>query len=460
MGSASMPVQDTIFALSSGSGKAGVAIIRISGQTSKSAARLLGYKGDFVDKNAVLTQIFVPGTNEELDKIILLYFEGPRSFTGEDVVELHVHGSRAVIKDTLSALAGIKGLRMAAPGEFSRRAFMNGKMDLTSVEGLADLIEAETSMQRRVAIRQFGGELNRLYEKWRQTIIELLANLEAFIDFPEDDVPKDVIKEVEQKIQKTISEIEAHLDNRVSGEIITRGVRIAIIGAVNAGKSTLINAIAKRDVAIVSQSAGTTRDVIEVSIDLNGFRVTIADTAGLRETADSIEKEGIHRTLKEGQEADIVLFVIDANDRNIDLSYLRNCQSENVIIIFNKADLAKDAQITRVRDIIKSSAQNSRGEIAIISAKNKDGIDRLLLTLSETVEELYSPTREPMITQIRYRTHLQDCLKHLRSFSLDKPLELCSEDVRLAANAIGTITGAIDVEEVLDRIFSSFCIGK
>jgi len=447
------PNNDTIFALATPKGKSGVAVVRISGNRSFNVIKTICQVELLEERKTFVTNLYVPGTNEIIDKALVVFFKNPRSFTGEDVVEFHIHGSIAVIKLLLSTLAKLEGLRLALPGEFSQRAFMNGKMDLTSAEGLADLIEAETIMQQKQAIRQMSGELGELYGGWRESIIEILAYIEAYLDFPDENIPQAVLQEVENSISSLKNAIKNHLNDNMRGQRLREGVFVAIIGAPNVGKSSLLNYIARKDVAIVSDIAGTTRDVIEINLDLDGIPITIADTAGIRETLDLIENEGVKRAKDKALKADFNIIMLDSS--NFDKESLKLID-QNSIIVLNKIDLYDDSIISNFHPEL----DNLPNQIVPISIKENIDLDRLLAIIKEKAAEFVSLGNEPSITRIRYRQLLEEALANLDYFTFDKELELAAEDLRLAARAIGHITGAIDVDEILDKIFSSFCIGK
>lgn len=438
--------KDTIFALSTVVGKSGVAVVRISGERALKVLDDLGVKHKILPNEFKLAKLYNPVSSEILDQAIILYFQAPHSFTGEDIVELHLHGSVAVVKDVIAALNSFNYLKLAEPGEFSKRAFFNGKMDLTQAEGLVQLIEAETTVQRQVAFRQFSGELETLYDNWRNSLISLLAKVEALIDFPEDDIPQSIVSEVEAGVHNLKTEIENHLATAASGEVIARGIKVAIIGAPNVGKSSLLNLLAKRDVAIVADIAGTTRDVIEVKIDLKGFPVILHDTAGLRETTDTIELEGVRRAQKASEESDINIYIIDASTRDRE-QLLPQVFDKPHLILLNKTDLL-------------TSPYPSPENYFRVSVKKGLGIDNFLQALLQLVEETYTPAADPIITQERYRKLLNECLHYINNFKIASQLEVSAEYLRLAASCIGTITGKIEVDEILDEIFSSFCIGK
>ena len=436
----------TIFALATPPGKSGVAIIRISGSDAFSCLEKITKAPTPKPRKATIRNIINPNNNQLIDKAMIIIFLGPHSFTGEDIVELHIHGSRAVINISLNLLNNFNNFRIANPGEFAKRAFLNGKMDLTAAEGLGDLIEAETLMQQQQAIRQMQGQLANLYDSWKYTLIHLLALLEAYLDFPDDDIPEQIIEEVNREASSLSHSIFLHLNDQSRGEIIRRGIYVAILGSPNVGKSTLLNYLAKRDVAIVSSIAGTTRDIIEVNLDLKGYPVTIADTAGIRESQDSIEKEGINRALKKAENADIKVVMFSANDLNSLNEEILSIVDNNSIILINKID-QKDS-LVNIDNAIK------------ISIKENIGLELFIEKLSSLIADKFSPSSDPIITRERHRYHLNICLENLSRFSLDKSLELACEDLRLAARSLGQIVGIIDVETILDEIFINFCIGK
>lgn len=438
----------TIFALATAPGKAGVAIIRISGSSAAFALQTLSGKALPAPRYAHYTKLFHPENKQMIDEAVVLWFPAPKSFTGEDVVELHIHGSRAVVSELFDVLSSepLK-LRLAEPGEFSRRAFMNDKMDLTKAEGIADLIDAETTLQARQALRQVTGELERLYEGWRKQLIHILAFLEAFIDFPDEDLPPNVIEEVIHEVSDLRHSIAHHLNDKNRGEKLREGMYAAIIGAPNAGKSSLINYLAKRDVAIVSHIAGTTRDVIEVHLDIAGYPMIVADTAGLRESDDSIENEGIKRAKERAERADVRIALFEAG-KPYDQATLELIDDDTIVVI-NKIDTIE----------CLPSPINGLNPL-FVSISNNKGMDALLMALEEYVASHITPSHDPVITRARYRQHLQESYYHLEQFHLDKELELAAEDLRMAARQLGKITGRIDVEQILDEIFFSFCIGK
>ncbi len=443
--------QDTIFALASGSGRAGVAVVRVSGAQSWVSLGALSGRDDFTPRMAQLCRL-CNDKREVLDNTLVLPFRAPASYTGEDVVEYHLHGGRAVIESVLKALAGQPRHRMAEPGEFTRRAFENGKMDLTAAEAVADLIDAETQAQKYQALGQMDGKLGALYEGWMTRLKKALAHIEADIEFPDEDMPDGLAPEVLAVIKSLEKEMTAHLDDDRRGERLRDGIHVAVIGAPNAGKSSLVNALAQRDVAIISDIAGTTRDVIEVHLDIGGFPVILADTAGLRpdqigqEGQEGIESEGIRRALDRAQKADITLLIFDASQNAPDVHTL-NLIDERSILISNKIDIGSGESM--LNGAIKVSAKTQQGFAALM--------DALLVKIKSFMDD----SREaPSLTRARHREHVQNALNSLiRAQSAALP-ELTAEDIRLSVRALGMITGRVDVEQLLDLIFKDFCIGK
>jgi len=429
---------ETIYALSTAPGRAGVAVLRVSGAHAVPALEALTGAGVPPPRAATLRRFIDPETGAALDRGLAIFFPAPASFTGEDVVELHLHGGRAVIAGVLAALARLPGLRAAAPGEFTRRAFENGKLDLTEVEGLADLIDAETQAQRKQALRQMEGALGKLYEGWRARLVRLLAHAEAEIDFPDEEVPGDLIAKLGPEIGGLQSEIAAHLDDGRRGELLRDGIEVAIVGPPNVGKSSLLNRLAGREAAIVSDEAGTTRDVLEVRLDIGGVPVTLADTAGLREAVGTVEREGVRRALALAEKADLRLVVAapDAGD----------------------FALARDGDI-RVLNKIDLGAEAPPGVIGV-SAATGAGLEALEAALRHRVGSAWQASEQPVITRARHREGLGECAAALTRAGQGSDADLVAEDLRLAARALGRITGRVDVEELLDVIFRDFCIGK
>ena len=439
---------DTIFALSSAAGRAGLAVIRISGPGAGAALERLTGAVLPDPRHAARAVLRNPESDETLDDGIVLWFPAPYSYTGEDVAELHIHGGVAVVAAVLDSLAAQPGLRLAEPGEFTRRAFLAGKIDLTAAEGLIDLIDAETAAQRRQALRQADGELGRLYDGWRTRLLALLAHFEAAIDFVDEPIPDSLEREVRRGILSVEDELTQHLDDNRRGERLREGVYIAILGAPNVGKSSLLNLLSRRDAAIVSSTAGTTRDVVEVRLDLQGYPVTLADTAGLRDGGDAIEAEGVRRARDRAAQADLKLVLFDLTALPDAAS--RALIDSDTIVLFNKSDL-NDGDMP---------ATGGGAARYAVSVKTGAGIDPFLSALTEAVRERMGPSDTPAITRTRHRSALRDCRDALARAASASQSELAAEDLRLAVRALGRITGAVDVEDLLDVIFRDFCIGK
>ncbi|MFQ5625832.1 MAG: tRNA uridine-5-carboxymethylaminomethyl(34) synthesis GTPase MnmE [Methyloligellaceae bacterium] len=439
---------NTIFALSSGRGRAGVAVIRISGVRAREAVEALAGAAP-EPRQAALRRLSDPHTDELLDEALVLLFAAPASFTGEDVAELHVHGGPAVLEGVISALGRMDGLRGAEPGEFARRAFANHKLDLTQAEGLADLIEAETEAQRRQALRQSGGDLRGLCEQWRENIIHAASLVEAALDFSDEaDVPALVEGQARPVVEALLASLIRHLDDALKGERLREGLKVVLAGAPNAGKSSLLNALSRRDAAIVSGEPGTTRDVIEVHLNLGGYPVTLSDTAGLRAASGEVEREGVKRTIERAGKADLILWLIDGNDPEWEPPEDLKVEQHTLIPVFNKADLAQP-------DTAHSGA-------LCISAKTGKGLDSLIEQLAARAADMMAAGEPAVVTRARQRIELEACRDALGAFLNGAPeqLELRAEDLRVAARALGRVTGSVDVEDVLDRIFGDFCIGK
>jgi len=449
-------MSDTIYALASGTGRSGVAVVRISGPRAGGALRSLGGRELPSPRVASLLRLRHPASGDILDDALVLWFIAPASFTGEDVVELHVHGGPAVVEGVLAALSALGGLRLAEAGEFTRRAFENAKLDLTQVEGLADLIEAETEAQKKQALRQSEGELGRLYDGWRESLVRALAHFEAELDFSDEELPDDLHEHLMDGVRVLYDAIQAHLIDGRRGERLREGVRLAIIGPPNAGKSSLMNALARRDAAIVSDVAGTTRDVVEVHLNLGGYPLLVADTAGLRESGDAIEQEGVRRARQWAEGADLKLAVFDgAVLPNLDSS-TRSLLEAGTLVAINKSDVAS----------ADFPDQIDGHPVLRLSISTGDGLDGLVLRLEEMVaERCRVGTDGPAPTRARHREALMRTVQALDRFLVRDNAEhlgaeLEAEDLRMAARELGRITGRVDVEDLLDVIFRDFCIGK
>ncbi|MGB0749758.1 MAG: tRNA uridine-5-carboxymethylaminomethyl(34) synthesis GTPase MnmE [Magnetospiraceae bacterium] len=443
------PDQTTIFALASGAMRAGISVLRVSGPASATALRTLT-QGDLPTPRKAVYRIFQSPSGEVIDKGLALWFPAPASFTGEDVVEFHLHGGAAVIREMITTLESISGLVPAAPGEFSRRAFENGKMDLTQAEGLADLINAETVAQRRQALRQMDGALGKLYEEWRQRLIGILAVTEADIDFPDEDLPDGMGESARDGIATLITEIESHLADEGGGERVREGIRLAIVGAPNVGKSSLLNRLAKREAAIVTPIAGTTRDVIEIHLDIGGYPVIAADTAGLRDSTDLVEREGVNRARDRAESADLVLALFDGTEWPTRHPETLSLIDDSAIPIVTKGDLADVPEKAHIADL----------PICAISVKTGKGLDALMQRMEAEIKDRWAPGGNAVLTRARHRWGLETAVADLRRAQATGELELAAEDLRLAARSLGSITGRVDVEDILDALFAEFCIGK
>ena len=427
---------DTIFALASGSARAAIAVMRISGPAAGPAVTALCGGALPVPRHAALRRLRDPA-GDTLDQAIVLWFAGPATYTGEDCAELHLHGGRAVIDGVADALVAA-GLRPAEPGEFTRRAFLNGRMDLLEAEAVHDLIAAETEAQRRQALRQLDGALGAAYQDWADRLRGIVACQEALIDFPDEDLPVEVEDRLLATLRAVRTEVHEHLDDAGRGEKLREGLFFAITGAPNVGKSTLINALAERDVAIVSALPGTTRDALETRVVLGGVPVTLVDTAGLRETTDSIEQEGVRRALARAADADLVITVVEAGAEAVVLSPERN------VLVANKADLGLPGPAGAVR----------------ISAKTGEGMAHLRECLASAARRMTQSLGAPPLTRARHRAALIAAAAHLADAERAELPELRGEDLRLAMRELGRITGHVGVEDILDTLFSRFCIGK
>ena len=442
----------TIYALSSGPGVSGVAIIRISGSETSEVIKSLTKKDLPKPRMATLRKINNIDTSELIDEGIILWFPGPESYTGEDMAEIHVHGGKAVVLALQKEIVKIKNCRLAEPGEFTKLAFQNGKINLLKAESIADLISAETEIQRLQAIKIMEGKSSAKFNELREKLLKVLSFMEAKIDFPEEDLPEENLKKIRNDCSEVLNKINKILNDQKVGEITREGFKIAIIGPTNAGKSSLINNLSNREVAIVSEIAGTTRDVVETHLNIDGYPVIMSDTAGIRDSKDEIEKKGIRLSLKKAENADLKLVVVDA--KNVDLSgYLNDLLKNNAILVVNKSDLLNE----------KLDAEVSKLNPVLISLKNNTNIDILISRIKNNLKNKFISEEDILITRERHRQHLVQCVNYLKEFLLKnekKDFDKAAEDLRLATRHLGMIVGKVDVEEILGSIFNDFCIGK
>ncbi len=443
----------TIYALSTVFGKSGVAVIRVSGDRATDVIKLMTdvKMSELKPRYAYFTNIKDSFSRETLDKALVLYFKAPHSFTGEDIVEIQCHGSRAVLSSVLTSLSQLDDFRLAEPGEYSRRAFYNHKMDLTEAEGLADLIDAETSEQQKYAIRQMEGGLKNLYDGWRAELLKVYAYLEAYIDFPDEDIPENIKESNLNTVFKLVKAIDEYLQNSNYGERLREGFRIVIAGPANAGKSSLLNAIVKRKAAIVSDIAGTTRDAVDVNLSIKGYPVIFTDTAGIREATDIVEQQGIEIALDKIKDADLVIALFDGStDTPAIFNKIKKESKNKLLYIANKSDKLTFEQCSRLKN----------EGCFLMSVKQNQGVEELMSYIGDKIAQNFTADSNVLITRARYREALKECVENLRRFNFDKEIELSAEDIRLAARALGKITGRFEVDEILDKIFGSFCIGK
>ena len=440
-----------IYALSSGRGPSGIAIVRISGNETLNICQNLT-KSKVIKSNEVnFCKFYDPKNDNVIDpEALLLWFPGPNSYTGEDLAELQIHGSNAVINALLRVLSEQKNCRLAEPGEFTKIAFQNDKIDLLKAESIGDLIHSETELQRQQAVKLVQGNASNYYNELRKKIIKSLSFIEAKIDFAEEDLPEKVLKEAHKSIKDIHSEISKIIEDSKVGEKIRDGFRVSITGQVNAGKSSLLNLLSKREVAIVSDEAGTTRDIIEIYLNLDGYPVVLADTAGIREAKNEVEKKGISLALGKSKEADLNIIVIDNSSKKVNKEIL-NMINKDTIIFLNKSDV--------------SDKQNHKFNVdtVLASVKNNKNIDKLIDLIKAKLSKKFTSNNSALITRERHRVKLNDCLKEIDKFlkkDQNKDLELAAEDLRMATRHLGSIVGKVDVEEILGSIFKDFCIGK
>ena len=445
---------DTIFAESTGAGRSAVTAFRISGPGADPALSAL-CSGELPPARvAGLFWLYDPASGERLDQALAIRFPAPDSYTGENIVELHVHGGRAVRLAMARVLGNLPGLRVAEPGEFAMRAFLAGKMDLTEAEGIADLVDADTEEQRRQAVRQMGGALKGQYDAWRSRLVAAMAHFEAEIDFSDQPVPDGLAAEVRAEIRNLVGEMDGHLADDRRGERLREGVRVSLLGPPNAGKSSLLNVLAGRDAAIVSSVAGTTRDVVEVHLDLAGIPVVLSDTAGIREAEGEIEREGVRRAIKAAEDAELRLVVLDGSAWPEVPPEIEPLFSDEAFVLVNKSDLLEQT------DGLFLAGRTGGPVPRAISCRTGAGIDALSDDLTKVVADRYGLAGAPVMTRERHRQAVQECRDNLGRFLEVDDIELAAEDLRLAVRALGRVTGRVDVEDVLDVVFRDFCIGK
>ena len=442
----------TIYALSTGPGISGIAVIRVSGKnTAEVIKKLTGSKLP-VPRVATLKKFNKNGGKELIDEGVIIWFPAPNSYTGENLAEFHVHGSRAVINAMHSAISKIKNCRLAEPGEFTKRAFQNGKINLLKAESIADLISSETEIQRKQALKIMSGKSADKFNSWREKLLKILSHVEAKIDFPDEGLPKKIITEVQKTSNTVLTEIKKTLDDQNVGERIREGFKIAIIGPPNSGKSSLLNYLSKRDAAIVSEIAGTTRDVIETHLNLDGYPVIVSDTAGIRSSKNEIEKKGIKIALKRAGDADLRLVIVSA--KNVDFTgVLKGLLTKNAILVVNKSDSIKG----------KLNSKFKKYENVLISIKKDSNLNKLITKIKSKLKNKFTTAEDILITRERHRQNLKNCAQHLEKFQKKKSaqdFDKAAEDLRLATRHLGMIVGKVDVEELLGSIFNDFCIGK
>jgi tRNA modification GTPase len=442
----------TIYALSSGPGISGIAVIRVSGKnTAEVIKKLTGSKLPS-PRVATLKKFNKNGKKELIDEGVIIWFPGPNSYTGEDLAEFHVHGSRAVIKAMHLAISKINNCRLADPGEFTKRAFQNGRINLLKAESIADLISAETEIQRKQALKIMSGKSSDQFNLWREQLLKILSHVEAKIDFPDENLPKNIINEIRKTSNNILIEIKKTLNDQKVGERIREGFRIAIVGPTNSGKSSLLNYLSKRDVAIVSEIAGTTRDVIETHLNLDGYPVVVSDTAGIRDSKNEIEKMGIKIALNRAEDADLKLVIVSAKNVNF-TGVLKGLLTKNAVLVVNKSDLMKG----------KFNSKFKKYEHVLISIKKDSNLNKLISKIKNKLKNKFTTAEDILITRERHRQNLINCVHHLEKFEKKKSaqdFDKAAEDLRLATRHLGMIVGKVDVEELLGSIFNDFCIGK
>jgi tRNA modification GTPase len=442
----------TIYALSSGPGISGIAVIRVSGKNAAEVIKRLTGPKLPVPRMATLKKFNKNGGKKLIDEGVIIWFPGPNSYTGEDLVEFHVHGSRAVVTAMHLAISKVRNCRLAEPGEFTKRAFQNGRINLLKAESISDLISAETEIQRKQALKIMSGKSSDKFNSWREKLLKTLSHIEAKIDFPEEDLPKNITREIQKTSNGILNEIKKTLNDQRVGERIREGFKIAIVGPPNSGKSSLLNYLSKRDVAIVSEIAGTTRDVIEIHLNLDGYPIIISDTAGIRSSKNEIEKKGIKIALKRAEDADLRLIIVSA--KNVDFTdVLKVLLTKNAILVVNKSDLIKG----------KLNSKFKKYDHVLISIKKDLNLNKLISKIKSKLKNKFTTHENILITRERHRQNLINCVHHLEKFKKKKSsqdFDKAAEDLRLATRHLGMIVGKVDVEELLGSIFNDFCIGK
>ena len=442
----------TIYALSSGPGVSGIAVIRVSGKEVAEVVKRITGEDLPAPRVATLRKFNKINTKNLIDEGVILWFPEPNSYTGEDLAEFHVHGSRAVITALHSSISKVKNCRLAEPGEFTKIAFRNGKINLLKAESIGDLISSETEIQRKQAIKIMNGKSSDQYNSWREKLLKILSNVEAKIDFPDEDLPTNILSKIKRTSEQIISEIQKVLNDQNVGERIREGFKIAILGPANAGKSSLLNYLSRRDVAIVSEIAGTTRDVIETHLNLDGYPVIVSDTAGIRGSKDEIEQKGMKLALNKAEDADLKLVILDGKTDKITKT-LKNLMDKNAILVINKTDLINK----------KLNPEFKNYDYVSISIKNDSNLDQLISKIKDKLENKFVNSDDILITRERHRQHLERCVSYLKDFrdkNGSEEFDKAAEDLRLATRHLGMIVGKVDVEEILGSIFNDFCIGK
>ena len=442
----------SIYALSTGPGISGIAIVRVSGKETVAVIKLITGRELPIPRMATLRKFNKINTSELIDEGIILWFPGPESYTGEDMVEFHIHGSKAVVEALHSSISEVENCRLAEPGEFTKLAFQNGKINLLKAESIADLISSETEIQRQQAIKIMKGRSADKFNRLREKLLKILSHIEAKIDFPDEDLPEDILKNIKKESNEAYLSIKKILEDQRVGERIREGFKIAIIGPTNAGKSSLLNHLSNRDVAIVSEIAGTTRDVIEAHLNIDGYPVVVSDTAGIRDSRNEIEQKGIKLALKKAEDADLKLLVVESNTADFS-GVFKELLDGKAILVINKSDLMDKELSSEIKNF----------DHVLISVKNSLNLDELIFKIKKRLKNQFITNDDILITRARHREHLEMCLEYLTNFQEKNQAEdfdKAAEDLRLATRHLGMIVGKVDVEEILGSIFKDFCIGK